>query len=454
MKAGGSRYNKWVKYPSVKNVVEYFVTRSGGPEYTSKNTIRNIIEAVEDYCRYLGLNNPENVLNMIMNKEIDIVKSVIGWRKTLVLRGVAPSQIHSKDSCLKRWLTVNGVDTGLYWRIIDGKQPKPRNIPRTQDRAPTQDELREILLACNLKMRVLYGLAAVSGVRITALSNLKLDDLYIIEFENGGIVEKTVLDYLADNQGYNDDVIGLIKVRPELNKAKIGYHAFISNEVTKILLKYLRIRLMNEDLSGGVYLFPSKRRDKQHIEYYAIQRYWIDVLKKLGYAKKTGKTHIHELHVHSLRKFFRSQLEGVMTRSEIEVLMGHVKGGYLDGAYLRISLKDMALKYKAAQNKLMIMEKPISTGDKKELLKTMLKAFAPMVGISEMEIEEILHRSKSLDTAVKEIRKRVGLQGFKTNGGGENNIIIVDSDDDLIKYLNQGFEIIRELSDGRVILKR
>ena len=73
--------------------------------------------------------------------------------------------------------------------------------------------------------------------------------------------------------------------------------------------------------------------------------------------------------------------------------------GYLDGAYFSPLEKEMIEKYRATQFRLSILEE-------------------------EMPIHE------------------------------KKNIAIVRSEKELIKKLEEGYEIVRELSDGRIILKK
>lgn len=79
---------------------------------------------------------------------------------------------------------------------------------------------------------------------------------------------------------------------------------------------------------------------------YNFEAMWRRALEKAGFDKRDSETRIHIYHVHTLRKFFSTQmsLDGV-SRDIYEAWMGHKR--YLDEAYHRYSLEQLGNIYEA-----------------------------------------------------------------------------------------------------------
>jgi hypothetical protein len=87
-----------------------------------------------------------------------------------------------------------------------------------------------------------------------------------------------------------------------------------------------------------------------------LQRSWTRLLKKAGLDKKSGKW--HELHFHTLRKYFETQrINAGVRRPYIEFWLGH-KGEYLDDSYFRANLQEHLTEYTKAIPYLSILETP------------------------------------------------------------------------------------------------
>ena len=63
---------------------------------------------------------------------------------------------------------------------------------------------------------------------------------------------------------------------------------------------------------------------------------------KAGLDQKDRRTNRHLIHIHSLRKFFRSNIG--LDVDMVHALMGH--SGYLDDAYVRLDSEEVAESYK------------------------------------------------------------------------------------------------------------
>jgi len=189
----------------------------------------------------------------------------------------------------------------------------------------------------------------------------------------------------------------LIRVRPEYSKTKIGYYTLANDEASEILLQYIKTNKIREG-----WLFP-RLRGSGHMTYNSIQLRWTRLLKKTGLNMKSRG--IHVLHFHTLRKWFRTRLEGYLTRSQITHLMGHLKKEYLDGSYFRPPSDDLIASYKAAMHRLYILwsEEPKI----EDLRKKTLLDMARLLGFREKTIRKIenMLEKKPIEDLLKEIRR-------------------------------------------------
>lgn len=154
-------------------------------------------------------------------------------------KGRAGSYIQSSVKAVKSWLLHNGVKLSLPVRIRGAS-----DTPTLRDeRTPTQEELRAILLAATPKDRVSTALMAFAGLRPEVIGNyrgndgLRLGDLKDLEI---GVSSVAFLRVPA-----------LIEVRKELSKAGHRYFTFLAEEGCQYVRQYLE-----ERRRGGERLTP------------------------------------------------------------------------------------------------------------------------------------------------------------------------------------------------------
>ena len=217
---------------------------------------------------------------------------------------------------------------------------------------------------------------------------------------------------------------------------------------------YLDERKKNgEKITEESYLFVTKYgepyigRTLEDLVRRAIHRH-MKVKKLPGY-----KVNKYDIHIHSFRKFFRTMLEVAgVKRSFREFLLGH-KGDYLDESYFRPFEEQVREEYKKAIPHLTILE--VETPSIEEIRRKQLIDMAKLLGFSEekiKKIEEILAKYKSVDEAMDEIRK-LREEEMLPNGGRKIQVKLV-SERELVNYLETGWEIVKELRSGKIVIKR
>lgn len=436
---------------SIRNLERYFSRKAGDRRFVSKDTITSYTKTVWNFVKYSGFEDPDAMLSKVDDASmLGALDDYIGWCNE---KGNSPGTQITRFNQLKRWLRVNDVE--LDWKKVI--LPKLRRV--VQDKAPSRSELRQILAYAPTWLNTAILMLATSGLRSGTLEGLKMKHLNM--------------------DAYPD--LAMIEVPPELSKSRVGYFTFISPETKGALEKHLdRRRKKGETLTPESPIINPPIADQTR--YSALARAYARTLVRAGLNEKSRGYHV--LHLHTLRKWFRTQLEGAMTSSYIERLLGHVSGEYLDGAYFRPPDSDMVEAYRRAIPNLTIFEDVLS----EEFQRKMLKRQAKLTLSPEeyRRFEEILARSKNADEAMdkfqklkmKEIPKVPRDEEFKKmeeklsmmkkeleeklvrleekTERPENNFQYkkVESEEEMLRLLNLGWELYREVNHGGFVMRK
>ena len=167
---------------------------------------------------------------------------------------------------------------------------------------------------------------------------------------------------------------------------------------------------------------------------------------------------------HSLRKAFERALRnsGLDTKDQ-EFLMGHILPGSQDTYYDKTKVEDLRRKYAQVN---FFPERAYSDENfrKRQVLDT-----AKLLGFPEdriKRIEDALAKYEHVDEALEEIKKlSLGSYKEKDKGNietncneegncGKHEIRIVQGEQKLIKFLGGNWNLVKELSNDRFVLKK
>jgi len=363
----------------------------------------------------------EDFADKIKSGNLDVVQELNLWLDHLNEKNLAPSTMKNYFYAVKKFVEVAAPNTQVNWGLVD--LPKVWHVE--EDRIPTKKELRSLLNYADLTDRVITLFAASSGVREATLAGLKVGD---VDFES-----------------YKD--VAVVRVKPEVAKGKTGYVTFITPEAKTVLQQYLDLRKRRgEKLDDNRPLLVSQRT-KQHFTPGAIRVRWNRLLKRA--AKTERKRTYYVLHFHTLRKFFRTNLElAGVSKAFTERLLGHKP--YLDEAYFKPQIDMLAMQYRKAIPYLTIVEQ---AAEYEELRKRQLIDTARLLGFTEEKLrmlQEVLARAKNMDQAIEEFRK---LQEDPQNNN-HSKYKVVHGDDALLGYLHAGWELVKELNHDKYLLKK
>ena len=329
------------------------------------------------------------------------------------------------------------------WRLIR-KRKLPSAKPSTEDRIPTQAELRRILDCLPTMGRALVLFLASTGCRIGETLQLKVEDLQL------------------------DEEPPRAKIRHRYTKGgKAGRVVYMTYEARDALKTWLQARKGLKKRNGEAYednrVFPITEANARYM--------WNQALKKAGIGERDSTTGRRTLHLHCLRKFFRSK--SGLDFDTVNALMGHE--AYLDEAYRRKEQKEVADEYaRVALKNLSIYSAPTS---RKEEIKRILavqgltiediiqafqeEIYKEGVGSSggvvfKQPIDENFIAGLSDEEigkyALKALRKKL-LGETELNGGGKP-IQKVIGIDEVEAYLGEGWRYVGAINGTKVIVER
>lgn len=386
----------------------------------SKSSVHTYLLAVKQFAKFMGCRNLDSLARSIRDGEIRLVRDLNSWLDRLDQRGCSPQTQNVYFAAVKKFVQVVLPDSEFKWNRVD----LPTVYRVEEDRVPTKEELRSLMYHGTLKDKTIITFAASSGVRENTLVNLTVDDV--------------------DLETYED--VGVVYVKPLAVKGRVQYVTCITPEAKKFLRQYLEYReRRGEKVDSNSSIIKITEE--------GLRTRWKRLLTKAGKDEKPRTFHI--LRMHTLRKFFRTSMElAGVSKSFTEKMMGHK--GYLDQAYFKPAVDQMVNEYRKAIPNLTVMEEvKYEQVRRRQLLDT-----ARLLGFSEEKmkrLEEVLARAKTVDEAVAEFKKLKDPEisennnTFINDNGFEAKVV---DDSMLIAYVERGWDVVKELNDGRFIVRK
>ena len=336
---------------------------------------------------------------------------------------IEPSTVGNVKKPVKLLLEMNDV-TDINWKKISRMLPSSRRY--ALDRAPSMDELRLLLANSDLRFQAILLTMASGGIRIGAWESLNWGHVEPVKLD-GGIVAAKLRVYAGD---------------PE------EYLTFITPEACEKLQQYMELRASHGEritkdspLARDVWQTAKKRTgeatESRRLKVTGVKRLFEDMFWKYGLRKE--KKRRHEFSIHSIRKFFKTRAEQVMKPINVETLMGHSTG--ISDSYYRPT--------------------------EKELLEDYLKA-VPLLTISEAEEvrresqlsrQQLEERLKQLEGLVSQLVADKGQQVLAQDQNRREDTSSSHAPKKVVKtaeierYIEEGWEPVMTLADGRVIMK-
>jgi len=288
--------------------------RTGSP-----GTLYLYIECIGCYSRWLG-QSPDMIIHDVkaggnipdplrVQNHVGFLEDYIG---ELQDQGLAPLRICNYVKAVKALYRVNEVDLKL-------PQPLSQRVVR-KDRAPKPEELAKLLDIGTLRDRVTISMFALGGFREGTL--VKLQYRHVLDELERGIVPIH------------------IHVEAEITKGKYhDYDTFLGQEAVEYLKLYLEERRRGspdgkvppEQLTDSSPLIRDQTsRTPKPIGEKQVYQLVHKLYFKAGLLKHNSD-HIYDLKVHSIRKYFKTQLMALGAQSDyVDYMMGHTVDTYHD----------------------------------------------------------------------------------------------------------------------------
>jgi integrase len=283
--------------------------------------------------------------------------------------GFAPSTVHSARAAVAGFFEANGIELSrLDERVIRKRLPKSGTVAK--ERPITMEILRAFLPYMRTPYQAVAYVMLATGGRADEVLQLRDQDVNL------------------------DTIPARVDFRRETTKTKKARFSFLTPEAVNAVRIWLQVR--------EEYLETARARVKcLHAAGYggekmpndrlfpfaetAFLKNWRNALNKAGLYERCEETGRATIHPHGLRKYFRTYFGAAAGVDVAEVLMGHQ--GYLTGAYVRLSEKDLATAYEANTYIL-----TVSQGGGGELVR---------------KVADLEARNESLERQLREVRMSV-----------------------------------------------
>jgi hypothetical protein len=388
------------------------------------------------YLRRLGAFCEENRLtpatlaSMSSRKIEDLLMDYVTAKE----KRYAGSYLQTTIKVIKSWLNYNDVE--LRHKIkIKGVNETPT---LKEERVPTKEELRRILLSASKQARVASIFLAHGGLRPESIGDYRGQD---------GVTVRDLPELKIGGGEVNFEVIpAKVIVRPNLSKARHQYFTFLTEEACGYLKDYLEERARNgEKLTPDSAIVRPKVAEKPFIRTVNIGDLMRVPIRKAGYPWRP----------YVLRSYFDTQLmlaesKGLVMRDYRMFWMGHK--GDIENRYTTNKhrlpesvIEDMRDAYKRSQDYLQTTKGEIGEERIKEAFKKQLLAVA---GFKEEEVAKHDLANMTDEELHNLVRQR--LLGVMSNNGNRQRVIPLA---DVEKCLSEGWEYVTALPNERAIIK-
>jgi hypothetical protein len=351
-------------------------------------------------------------------------------------KGLAGSYIQSTLKAIKSWLSHNHREIKSKIKI-KGTQDQPS---LKDERTPTKEELKRILLSGDKKARVASILIAHSGLRIESLGNYDGDD---------GLRIKDLPDLTLSDHGVEfKKVPAMVIVRKALSKARHQYFTFLSEEGCEYVKDYLeeRIRKGEKLTPESPIITPKIARTKPFISSINIGDAIRSAIRKAGFGWRP----------YVLRSYFDTQLmlaesKGLVLRDYRQFWMGHK--GDTENIYTTNKqrlpdnvIENMREAYGRSQQFLQTVA--AETPSEEKVKESFRKQLLLVAGFKQDEIDKMDLLGINDEDFQSMVKQK--LLGEMVNNGSTQKVV---DQRDVEKYISQGWEFVAPLSKNKVIMR-
>jgi integrase len=284
-----------------------------------------------------------------------------------------------------------------FWNKLSRRKKGSRGI--TVDRPPTVTEMREILTHMDAKGKAFFLTLASSGMRIGEALALKLKDVELDKDPVRIIIRKSKTGtwrWAFISTEAKEAVTAWLKNRKDYAQSAVRKTWHRHAEGRKYL-KSLKGRKQDPEEVKALIERISEKVDNRVFPFKETTAFamWTNALTKSGLDQRDETTKIYMLHIHTLRKFARTQLGTVHPTNIAQSLVGHKRG--MDKIYEMFSPDQLGKYYKQAEHALTIFGNPAIDIEKvKEEIKLEAK----------VEVKYLKERIGELERGVEDLSEK------------------------------------------------
>jgi len=410
------------------------------------------------YTRRLGLFCEQNnlipkelaVLGKENRKQVeDLIEDHITKMET---ENKSPGYVEGVLKAVKSWLIHNEVELKRRIKISNrGATPTLEN-----ERVPEKEELKTLFMYGDERASALISMIAQSGLRLEVLGNAQGNDGLVVGDLPELEIHKDYVEFIR--------VPAMVIVRPALSKVNHKYFTFLPKEGCDHVSAYLNKRIAEGDeLTPKTTVIANKtgyRSPGKPESWFMTTRNVSRIIRDVMRPRFRWRPYV-------LRAYFSTQLllaesHGKISHPYRVFFMGHK--GDMEARYStnkgRLTenlIEDMRNAFAASSEYLETTPRP--ERDKKEMLLEMWRQQAQMYGIDPLKVriekERELGKELSFDEEQEllttEIRK-LTIPQLGNNGKPYRSKII--SENELPSYIEDGWEIVKDLSNRKFLIKR
>jgi integrase len=387
-----------------------------------------------DFCN-LGV---DDFVSLAKSKPAKVDSLLLDYVESRKKEGASGSTLHMARDSIKLLLEMNDAEK-VNWKKINRVLPPAKRSGN--DRPPTTDEIRKLILHADLKMKSVILLLASSGIRIGALDYLTWGD---VEPFNSGKYEFAKLRiYSGEPEEY------WTFLSPECYESLLEYRKLRENAGEKISKKspLISTTLNSRKASAGSPAIPRALNSK------VVRNKLGELWKELGNRDKdvhaiAGKefTKYEIKQAHGFRKFFKSQCERFTKSIYVELMMGHSTG--VTASYMKPTIEELAEEYSKAIPSLTITKTEGTLTSAAEMKESFREQLLVVAGFKKEEIGKIDLSETSDDDFQKMLRGKI--LGIMANNGSKQKVIPVG---EVGNHISQGFEFVAALPNGEVVMR-
>jgi hypothetical protein len=454
------RENIWKleKYDTVKRWLTQVGSNTG-----AKSTQKTYLSNLNRYCKAIGKNPDEIIKERKSHLKSDDENVRRQHEEMLTNYFNNLTESISRNSAASHHKTVRSFYKHNY---VDLKLISPKSWTTHSDKIPSLEDLKKMIDVCESPLqKALILFSAQSGQRAGVISSMTYG-MVKTQLENGD--NPLSIHIKGDLKDRNGNLI---------NKNRQEYTFFIGTDAINALKTYVEyMENLGHEFKKDSSLFVTTRKYRQFAgtknekaTFKPVDRDAVNVyvrrsgikagLMEDGTIDCAGGRKRYPIHHHCLRKFWQTAMEqGGIAKPWYEYMMGHSLSK-LDQAYSHPSREQLMDAYRRAEPYLTISRLNIPDLDnmKKELLLGVIKQQCQILGFDpariKIEKENELGTTLTIDEEIEALQRTVLDITIKQKVENNNHEHKIVNEKELTDHLNKGWEIVKELSNHKIVIK-